>query len=126
MADSDPLQYHQFVSEQLKNGNEDADVKNPKGDINRSFRPTSGFCVCTETIGGDGLMIREIVNEKRGSTGKPLFINICSSPAIEKATDRSGKLVESVSLFRSADGLSIPLIVGKPRDFNFTDSIDGT
>jgi len=59
-------------------------------------------------------MIREVPNDKCGSTGKKLFINICSSPAVEKATDRTGKAVESASVFRSADGLSIPLIVGTP------------
>lgn len=127
LADSDPLQYHQFVAEQLKHGNDgDIQENNPKSENNRSFRPTSGFCVSSETIGGDGLMIREVANNGRHlSKGKTLFVNICSSLAVEKATDRSGKPVDSASVFRSADGLSIPLIVGAPRDFNFSDGIEG-
>lgn len=115
LSESDPLQYHQFVSEQLKQGSDEAQI-NSSGSLNsdgttRSFRPNSGFCIRTETEGGDGIKVR--VKGK----GKPLFINLCSSPVIEQACDKFGKPISKESIFHSADGLSVPLVVGLPRDF---------
>lgn len=126
LAESDPLQYHQFVSEQLKQGEEAKKESNDKeSGGSRSFRPETGFCVRTETLAGDGLKIREIEsnNGKKGK-GKALYVNMCSSKAIEQARDRNGKVLNAESILRSADGMSIPLIVGTPRNISI-ESSDG-
>lgn len=69
----------------------------------------AGFCVCTSTVAGDGLKIRDI----GASEGKKLYVNLCSSVVIEEPTDKNGNTIVG---FRSvADGLSIPLIVGPVR-----------
>ena len=139
LSESDPLQYHQFVSEQLKQGQEEtsstgkssgtavgSDRNDQDNKTGRSFRPEAGFCVHLETYGGDGLKIREVdvASGKEKGKGKTLYVNMCGSKAIEQATDRHGAALKKESLLRCADGLSIPLIVGIPRDFTI-DVADG-
>ncbi len=63
--------------------------------------------------------MREIVQSE--FTGKDLFVNLCGSPAIEKPTDKQGSVV-TMDRF-SADGLSVPLVVGPPRDVEESNSI---
>ena len=70
---------------------------------------TAGYCVQTNTIGGDGLKIRDVSS----SQGKKFFINLCSSVVIEEPTDNTGKPIQGTRSV--ADGLSIPLIVGPVR-----------
>lgn len=63
----------------------------------------------TTTLSGDGLKIRDV----GASSGKKLYINLCSSVVIEEPTDKNGKPI--VGTRNVADGLSIPLIVGPVR-----------
>lgn len=63
----------------------------------------------TNTLGGDGLKIRDV----GASSGKKMYINLCSSVVIEEPTDKLGKPI--VGTRNVADGLSIPLIVGPVR-----------
>lgn len=109
MATNDAIGYHEFVKEQLQSGQPESTEQSSS----RSFRPSSGFCVRTKTLDGDGLKIRDITsNEARGKT---LFVNVCSSRLIEEATDNGKPLLLGRT---TADSLSVPLAIGKPRDFD--------
>jgi hypothetical protein len=81
------------------------------------FRPDAGFCIQTHTTGGnDGLKIRGMGKDKKGKT---LYINFCSHAAIDLPMDSFGTQVVN---FSSANGLSVPLVVGPLRDLEQTNS----
>ena len=69
------------------------------------FRPVIGFCICTRTIGGDGLKIRTI------DGGRNLYVNICSYKGIERPKNNRGQIVNE---FNEKD-LEIPLVIGPVR-----------
>lgn len=107
MSVESPLEYEQFVAEQLKRGQkDDADGKNSQG--GRMMRPTAGFSIKCLTTGNDGLKVRE------KNMGKDLYINMCSHEAIEPPKDKNSRPVLDDRL--SADGLEIPMVIGPLRD----------
>jgi hypothetical protein len=131
MSRSNPLQYEQFVGQQLKSAKEE-EGKGTPGKEKRSFRPTgnistihnrelfpfisvlrrliaAGYCVETTTTAGDGLKIRDVGSKQ----GKRFVVNITGSVVIEEPTDNTGKPI--VGTRSVADGLAIPLIVGPVR-----------
>ena len=124
MQREDPTGYDAFVQQQMEEAKMDEAGLSGKGggnekgpvddDTKRSLRPDAGFCVETETYSGDGIKIREYDDVKQRNKGKPIFVNICTSKAIECPTDRNGKKVET--LRSTADGLSLPLLIGPMRD----------
>lgn len=75
------------------------------------FRPVIGFCICTRTIGGDGLKIRTI------DGGRILYVNLCSYRGIEPPKNSKGKVVND---FNEKD-LEIPLVIGPVR---YEDDVD--
>lgn len=115
MSEDNPLQYENFVQQQLNNKPEDGDTA-PEGEGAKYFRPTAGFCVRTVTTGGDGIKVRE-----KGQ-GKKLFINICSHVALEPPRDLSGKPAMDERM--TADGLQFPLLIGPTRDCQDGDGED--
>ena len=83
----------------------------------RYFRPDNGFCIRTKTTGNDGLKIRA------EGQGKTLYINFCSHLAVDLPMDAFGTQVVN---FTSANGLSVPLVVGPIRDLESTAVDDPT
>lgn len=115
MSEDNPMQYESFVQEQMENKAR-AEKLEPEGESAKYFRPTAGFCIRTQTTGGDGIKVRE-----RGQ-GKKLFVNICSHVALEPPRDQSGKPAMDERL--SADGLQFPLLIGPTRDCQDSDGAD--
>lgn len=113
LSTSNPLEYHRFVSEQMDNAKQDAEMK-PEDD-QKSFRPEAGFCLKTSAVPNDGPKVCE-VNKNNKTEGKTLYINMCSSVIIDAPTDKAGN--EVLGMRSVADGLSIPLIVGAVRDID--------
>lgn len=74
------------------------------------FSSIAAFFIETNSFGGDGLKIRD---ESVDSQKKKLFVNFCSSALIEDPKDKSGKVIDLN--METADGLQIPLIIGKVR-----------
>lgn len=71
-----------------------------------------GYCVKAQTKEGDGIKVREISSSS--VTGKTLYINVCGSKYVDAPVDRNGNALSAERL--SADGLSIPLVIGPLRD----------
>lgn len=114
LASNKPDEYTEFVQEQFENSKTN-EVDKEGG---KYFRPEVGFCIRLITTGGDGIKVRDsTINEK---SGKKLFINMCSHPAIEPPTDQSGTPV--LDDRPSGDGLQFPLLIGPLRD---TEDADG-
>ena len=70
MSSRNPLEYQQFVDEQIKSFKEadEAERTEENGQM-RHFRPKSGFVFCAITTGGDGMKVREAA-----SRGKSLYV----------------------------------------------------
>lgn len=111
MSMDNPVEYEQFVGEQLKKGKLNDDSEEGKG---RMIRPQAGFCIKCITTGNDGLKVRDF--NKR--LGKDFFVNFCSHEALEPPKDRNGQPVFDER--QSADGMEIPLVVGIHRDIDET------
>lgn len=73
----------------------------------------AGFFVETESFGGDGVKIRDASDKSMQK--KKLYVNFCGSQLIEEPKDKNGKAVDVGR--ETADGLQIPLIIGKVRKF---------
>lgn len=125
MSMNNPIEYENFIAEQLKNGklNENKDPTTTSTDPTdsknngRVIRPKSGFCIVCQTTGNDGLKIRE----NTSNYGKNFFINFCSHEAIDVPKDRNGRPVYDDRT--SADGMEIPLVIGEKRDIDENTSI---
>jgi hypothetical protein len=131
MAVNKPVEYQAFVDQQYaaqmaeeamkaegslpaghgaghsKNVSSSSKKPSPADEAARYFRPDVGFCIKTKTTGRDGLKIRA-----KGE-GKILYINFCSHLAVDLPMDSFGTKVMNYS---SANGLSVPLVVGPLRD----------
>ncbi len=76
----------------------------------------AAFSVETHSFGGDGMKIRD-----EFATPK-LFVNFCSSILIEEPKDKFGKVMD-INM-ETADGLQIPLIIGKVRKLSDGNAVD--
>lgn len=108
MSADSPAQYEQFIKQQF----EDAKEGGADDDGAQSFRPTAGVCVQVNTIGGDGIKIRDMQSQ----TGKIMFINLVHHKALELPKDKDGKAVTEDRM--TADGLEIPLALSPMRDLD--------
>jgi hypothetical protein len=105
MAEENPLEYDNFIAQQLEK------TKEPETNENHKFfRPTSGFCIKTITTDGDGVKIRDASSPN----GKSFYINFCSHEAVEPPKDKFGRPV--LDEVTSADGLEIPMAIGATRN----------
>lgn len=124
MAANKPVEYQAFLDQQYtiqleeeaKKSVPDGTQPEVKGGSDRSatsesadryFRPENGFAIKVKTTGNDGLKIRS------AGEGKTLYINFCHHLALDIPMDAFGTQVIN---FTSANGLSIPLVVGPIRD----------
>jgi hypothetical protein len=110
MSIENPLEYEQFVGQQLQEGK--LQDKEGGGAGGRMIRPKAGFCISCRTTGNDGIKIRDTGK----NSGKDFYINFCSHEAIEPPKDRTGRPILDDRL--SADGLEIPLVISDKRDIN--------
>ena len=70
MSTKNPLEYQQFVDEQIRSFREADDAASTTANEKvKHFRPKSGFVFCTDTIAGDGVKIREATGR-----GKTLYV----------------------------------------------------
>ena len=70
MSSKNPLEYQQFVDEQIKSFKEaDEAEKTGENPKMRHFRPNSGFMFCADTFGGDGVKVCDAA-----SGGKTLYV----------------------------------------------------
>lgn len=70
MSSKNPLEYQQFVDEQIKSFKEaDEAEKTGENSKMRHFRPNSGFVFCADTFGGDGVKVCDAA-----SSGKTLYV----------------------------------------------------
>jgi hypothetical protein len=127
MSMNNPLEYEQFVAEQIKNGKLNENPQNeattpspgadPTSTPSRMIRPKVGFCIVCLTTGNDGIKVR--VNQT--NSGKKFFINFCSHEGIEVPKDKYGNPVYDDRV--SADGMEIPLVIGNHRDIDDNQSL---
>lgn len=124
MSVNDPIAYSKFIQENLDKDNIESISNSTKGteDNNKSsegkhFRPKAGFSVEMRTCGGDdGIKIRDI--SSKSTSGKQIYINMCSHEALEPPKDiNTGKVLSLDKNRTSADGMELPLAIGKLRNF---------
>lgn len=122
MSEKDPSEYQRFVQEQSE-GMKDLMTEKEGGskvggdkDEGRMFRPIARFSLQTNTVGGDGLKVREIKESKDSVTGKDMFINICCHDALSYARDSNGNEVKNN--FSMVSGLELPLLIGPLRNYD--------
>jgi hypothetical protein len=114
MSVENPLEYENFVGQQLQEGKLQEKEGKPSA---RMIRPKAGFCIQCRTTGNDGIKIRDTGK----NSGKDFYINFCSHEAIEPPKDRNGRPILDDRI--SADGLEIPLVISDKRDINDSTSI---
>lgn len=103
LSESDPEAYQKLIEETIAQGP-------PKP--TRGFRPKPGFVVklLTQSDGGTGMRVRT----PNGDGGSKMFVNISSHEALDQPKDQFGRPVQPGER-RNAEGLTMPLLVGKPR-----------
>lgn len=121
MSEKDPAEYQRFVQEQSEGMKEMMSTEGKGKDASekeegRMFRPIARLSLQTNTIGGDGLKVREIKDTKDSVTGKDMYINICCHDALSCAKDSHGNEVKNN--FAMVSGLELPLLIGPLRNYD--------
>ena len=115
MSEKNFDEYQSFIQQQFKDrkeAEEEATQGSGPKDDTKYIRPKVGFCVETRTLSGDGIKVR-VADESGASTGKAMFINVCSHEAIEQPMDYGGSRIAG-NWMHTTD-LQIPLVVGPLR-----------
>ncbi len=121
MSEKDPAEYQRFVQEQSEGMKEMMSTEGKGKDASekeegRMFRPIARLSLQTNTIGGDGLKVREIKDTKDSVTGKDMYINICCHDALSYARDSHGNEIKNN--FALVSGLELPLLIGPLRNYD--------
>ena len=114
MSKNNPIEYQRFVDETLKQD------PNQTDDKSISFRPDAGFAVKCQII--DGKVTTKKISDINETI--PFFINFVSHNGIDVAKTSHGKAASKDDFLRT-DDVEVPFIIGKPREFIYSESCKG-